>query len=181
MRCVFWIVMYSFALTAGYAVSAEEGSVKPIASLDAPRYMGRWYEIAKYPNRFQKKCVANIWAEYTLKDSGRIEVINRCQLVNGEISAIVGEARQIDGVNSPRLEVRFAPKWLSFLPFVWGDYWVVALDEGYQLAAVSEPSRTYLWILSRSPSARSAEYNALLDELKAQGFDTRRLEITPQQ
>jgi apolipoprotein D and lipocalin family protein len=76
--------------------------------------------------------------------------------------------------------VRFAPAWLSFLPMVWGNYWVIDLDTDYQLAAVSEPSREYLWILSRTPQVEPAIYAALLDRLKAAGFDTGRLEVSPQ-
>ena len=76
--------------------------------------------------------------------------------------------------------MRFAPAWLSFLPFVWGDYWVVDLDESYQLAAVSEPSREYLWILSREPVVESAKYAALLSRLKAMGLDINKLEKTDQ-
>ena len=81
--------------------------------------------------------------------------------------------------SSPKLQVRFAPSWLSILPFVWGNYWVIDLDANYQLAAVSEPEQEYLWILSRSPNVSSSDYNALLNRLKAQGFNTDRLERTP--
>ena len=155
--------------------------VTPIASLDLPRYLGSWYEVAKFPNRFQNMCAANTQAEYRLLDSGQIEVINRCQKSNGEMAEAVGRARQIGDQNSPRLKVRFAPAWLSFLPMVWGNYWVIDLDADYQLAAVSEPKREYLWILSRTPEVEPAVYEALLQRLEAAGFDTSRLEISPQQ
>jgi apolipoprotein D and lipocalin family protein len=75
--------------------------------------------------------------------------------------------------------VRFAPAILSFIPMVWGDYWVIDLDNKYQLSAVSEPKREYLWILSRTPQVPAAEYNALLARLKAQGLDTSKLVLTP--
>ena len=77
------------------------------------------------------------------------------------------------------LDVRFAPAILSFIPMVWGDYWVIDLDNKYQLSAVSEPKREYLWILSRTPQVPAAEYNALLARLKAQGLDTSKLVLTP--
>ena len=84
------------------------------------------------------------------------------------------------GAASPTLKVRFAPAWLSFLPMVWGDYWVIDLDPDYQLAAVSEPGRDYLWILARTPTVSRQAYGALLDRLERQGFDLSKLEVTRQ-
>ena len=65
---------------------------------------------------------------------------------------------------------------MSFLPFVWGNYWVIDLDEAYQLVAISEPGRDYLWILARTPTVDAAAYDALLGRLAARGFDLKRLE-----
>ena len=139
--------------------------------------MGTWYEIAKYPNWFQKKCVAETRAEYKLQVGGSVQVINRCRRDTGEIEEAIGEARQTGVATSPKLQVRFAPSWLSLLPFVWGNYWVVDLDDGYQLVAVSEPKREYLWVLSRTPTVSPQSYDALLVRLEAQGFDLGRLEL----
>jgi len=152
-----------------------------IAALDVSRYLGTWYEIAKYPNSFQKKCVANTQARYSLLNDGQLHVVNRCRLADGQISEAVGAARQQGDANSPKLKVRFAPSWLSFLPFVWGDYWVIDLDPAYQLAAVAEPKREYLWILSRTPKIDKQTYQALLERLTQQGFDISTLENSPQQ
>ena len=88
----------------------------------------------------------------------------------------IGQARQIGDANSPKLEVRFAPAWLSFLPFVWGNYWVFVLDTDYQLVAVSEPKREYLWILSRTPEVSAKTYDELLGRLHKRGFDLKKLE-----
>ena len=76
--------------------------------------------------------------------------------------------------------MRFAPAWLSWLPVVWGDYWVVDLDPEYQLVAVSEPQRQYLWVLARQPQVDAQAYAALLGRLKQQGFDLSQLERSPQ-
>ena len=94
-----------------HALKAE---LTTIAALDVPRYLGTWYEIAKFPNRFQKKCVGNAKAEYNLKDDGTVQVINRCTLASGKISQAIGVARQLGSANSPKLEVRFAPACVSF-------------------------------------------------------------------
>lgn len=177
--------MLACALGLQSGLAAAEGTVaaeplQTIAALDVPRYMGKWYEIAKYPNWFQKKCVGDTRADYSLQPSGQIQVINSCREEDGSLSEAVGQARQIGPADSPRLEVRFAPAWLSFLPMVWGDYWVIDLDPGYQLVAVSEPSREYLWVLSRTPVVDAQAYERLLERLRARGFDLARLERTLQ-
>lgn len=161
-------------------VAPPAGALETIATLDVPRYMGTWYEIAKYPNRFQKMCVADTRAEYSLQADGTVQVINRCRLANGAMTEALGSARQMGDKQSPRLKVRFAPAWLSFMPFVWGDYWVIDLDSDYQLAAVSEPKREFLWILARTPQVNPAAYEALLTRLASKGFDLRKLETGSQ-
>ena len=167
------LVACSFGVLAQAELSA-------IPSLNVPRYMGTWYEVAKYPNRFQKNCASNTSAVYEAQPNGGVRVTNRCTEVDGKVKEAAGEARQIGNATSPKLEVRFAPAWLSFLPFVWGDYWVIDLDADYQLAAVSEPSREFLWILSRTPTPNSEAYNQLLERLAKKGFDLKRIEVSKQ-
>ena len=175
------LVLSCISISPSYAQMAEQAEpVKTIATLDVPRYMGTWYEIAKFPNWFQKKCVANTKAIYTPKDGAGIQVLNSCKTAGGEISQAEGLARQIGSIDSPKLEVRFAPAWLGFLPFVWGDYWVIDIDPQYQVAAVSDPKREYLWVLSRNPQLDKKVYQELLQRLEKQHFDIRKLEITPQ-
>ena len=151
-----------------------------VGAIEVPRYMGVWYEIAKFPNWFQKKCVGNTRAEYNLRSDGSLQVINRCKLASGEIDVAIGAARQIGNASSPKLQVRFAPQWLSMIPAVWGDYWVIALDDNYQWVAVSEPGREYLWILSRTPRMDPQTYANLLVRLTGLGLDVQKLELTPQ-
>lgn len=153
-------------------------AVEPIPALDLPRYMGQWFELAKFPNRFQAKCAGDTSARYALRPDATVEVVNRCRLADGRMDEATGVARQLGPASSPKLKVRFAPRWLSFLPFVWGDYWVLDLDADYQLAAVGDPSREYLWILSRTPTVEPAAYDALTQRLRDQGFDVQRLQPT---
>lgn len=159
---------------------AGDGGLGTISALDVPRYMGTWYEIAKLPNWFQRKCTGGTRAEYRLKNDGMVQVTNRCMAEDGKTIEAIGEARQIGPATSPKLEVRFAPEWLSFIPMVWGNYWVVDLDEKYQLVAVSEPKREYLWILARTPKIDPGDYNNLLARLLRKGFDLGKLEVTRQ-
>ena len=151
--------------------------LQPVTGLDLKRYQGVWYEIAKYPNRFQKVCAGGTTATYTIEASGEVEVLNRCRKTDGSYTEARGAARRA-GTESSRLKVRFAPAWLAWLPAVWAPYWVFDLDRDYTLAAVGEPQREYLWILSRTPTVDAARYEALLGRIRVAGYDTTRLERT---
>ncbi len=174
---IFKIVLAALALAA----VANEGELRTVPALDVPRYMGTWYEIAKYPNRFQKKCVKDTRADYQLLANSALQVTNRCTLDNGEVEEVVGAGRQVGDARSPKLEVRFAPEWLSFIPMVWGNYWVIDLDPEYQLVAVSEPKREYLWVLARTPTVNPRAYEELVARLEKKGFDSRKMVLTRQQ
>ncbi|MBP8149672.1 MAG: lipocalin family protein [Limnohabitans sp.] len=152
--------------------------LQTVPAIDVPRYMGTWHEIAKYPNWFQKKCVSSTSATYSLQADGQVQVLNRCKTANGDWSEALGAARQIGAKDSPRLKVRFAPAWLSFIPMVWGNYWVIDIDPDYLWVVVSEPQREYLWILARTPQLPTATLNALQTRLTAKGFDLQRLEMS---
>ena len=174
---------YGLLTTAllAYSVTSHAQALPPvqtIASLDVPRYMGTWFELAKFPNVFQRKCVSNTRAVYTLNVDNTLQVLNRCRIQDGSTIEALGQAKQIGNATSPVLKVRFAPEWLGWLPLVWGDYWVIDLDDQYQLAAVSDAKREYLWVLSRSPKTDPRQYAALLQRLQQQGFDVDKLEVT---
>ena len=174
---------YGFLTTALLVCSVTSHAqalppVQTIASLDVPRYMGTWFELAKFPNVFQRKCVRNTRAVYTLNVDNTVQVLNRCRIQDGSTIEALGQAKQMGNATSPVLKVRFAPEWLGWLPLVWGDYWVIDLDDQYQLAAVSDAKREYLWVLSRSPKTEPRHYAALLQRLQQQGFDIDKLEVT---
>lgn len=182
-RCLLSVALALSLLTplsAAAQPTEPPQSLQTIERLDVARYLGTWYEIAKYPNRFQRQCVSDTQALYRQRDDGQLDVVNRCRQANGEMTEAVGRARQIGAADSPKLEVRFAPAWLSWLPMVWGNYWVIDLDPAYQMVAVSEPKREYLWVLSRTPAVDAAAYQALLARLQAKGFDLSKLEKSAQ-
>lgn len=156
------------------------GYAKPplelVDSVDLERYQGRWYEIALLPNRFQRRCVSDTSARYTMLGDGRIQVINTCRQADGRSARVEGVARLAgDGGSTASLEVRFAPRWLSFLPIVWGDYRVIALGENYDYAMVGSDNRRYLWILARAPELDEVVLDSLRAEAARQGFPVDRL------
>lgn len=146
-----------------------------VSAVDVTRYMGLWYEVARYPQSFQAGC-ADTTAEYTLRDDGRVTVLNRCleEGTTGEWREIKGTARVVDPSTNAKLKVSF------FGPFE-GDYWIIRLGENYEYAVVSDPTRQTLWILSRTAKLDTAVFDSLLADLSADGFDPGRLVISPSQ
>lgn len=162
----------------GGASAGQAEPVRAVPRVDLNRYAGEWYEVARLPNRFQNRCVGDVRASYALRDDGRIDVVNRCRTTDGAIDAH-GVARVVDEQTFARLKVRFAPSWLSFLPMVWGDYWVIGLADDYSWAVVGSPDREYLWILSRTPVLDPVAFDRAVGIARDNGFDVGRLLKTP--
>lgn len=140
-----------------------------VAQVDLNRYLGEWYEIARYPNRFQKNCPAGK-ATYTLRPDGRIAVLNECWDAEYRqvLRSVRGTARVVDRESNAKLRVTF------FWPFS-GEYWIIDLDEEYQYAVVGHPERKYLWILSREQTMDGTLYQEILTRLAAQDYDPGKL------
>jgi apolipoprotein D and lipocalin family protein len=174
------IIVIIFALSAT-VMASEQTPVTAVPEVDLDRYCGTWYEIARLPNKFQKMCAGNTTAEYIRQPDGNITVINRCRTADGDLKEAEGIAKKADknGSNA-KLKVRFAPSWIGWLPFVWGKYWIIDLAPDYSYAAVGDPSRKYLWILSRTPHMKADVYDGIVKRVKAMGFDTDALMITEQ-
>lgn len=145
-----------------------------VPQVELSKYAGKWYEIASFPQRFQKGCHCTT-AEYTPTDKGYIIVENRCNKdsINGKESYIKGKAFIAEGTGNAKLKVQF------FWPFK-GKYWIIDLAPDYTYAVVGHPNRDYLWILSRTPQMEKATYDAILERVKTNGFDISRLQLTPQ-
>jgi apolipoprotein D and lipocalin family protein len=149
-------------------------TLQTVPHVDLERYLGTWYDIASFPQRFQKGCTATT-ATYTLRPDGELEVLNRCRKgsLHGKEDSARGRARVVDPGTNAKLEVSF------FRPF-WGDYWIIDLGSNYEYAVVGHPSRDYLWILSRTPTMDAAVYEGILARLRAQGYAVERLQRTLQ-
>ncbi|HUT98443.1 MAG TPA: lipocalin family protein [bacterium] len=172
------LLAITFATALGCGISTTErlglGPLKTVEYVELERYLGTWYEIARFPQSFQEGCVAST-ATYTLRDDGLIDVLNTCrnETLDGEERSALGLARVVDAETNAKLQV-------TFFLFFWGDYWIIDLADDYSWAVVGHPSRDYLWILSRTPTMDAEVYSGILQHLEAVGYETERLYVTPQ-
>jgi apolipoprotein D and lipocalin family protein len=161
------LTLLMFAALAGANPPSE---LTTVSKVDLGRYIGRWYELARYPNRFQTDCRKSV-ANYTLRADGKVGVTNECSKgQSGEISRVEGEAEVVDSETWAKLKVNFVPTWMRWTGVGWGDYWIIDLGKDYEYAVVSEPKREYLWILSRTPELPKAKWDGIIAGLKQKGF-----------
>jgi apolipoprotein D and lipocalin family protein len=172
-----WILaIFAAALPfAAMTVNAQEkaGEVKTVSFVDLQRYGGKWYEIARYPNKSQRQCAGNTTVTYNFKPDGEAQVVNKCMTKDGKIDDATGMAKIVDKQTNAKLKGSFA--WFSSAP-----YWVIDLDENYQYAVVGNPDRKHLWILSRTPEIKEATYQMILRKIEVAGYNPAMLEKTPQ-
>lgn len=165
-------------VTTLLALSAcEEGPVgnahvpEPAKQVELKRYLGTWYEMGRYKNRFEKNCTG-VTAEYSVRDDGEITVLNSCHkgAPDGPLETAEGKAYVVENSNNAKLKVSF------FGPF-YGDYWVLDHAQDYSWSIVGEPSGRYLWILTRKPKSEVLK-KKLWARAKALGYDTSLIHAT---
>jgi len=161
----------------GARAEGSEG-LKTVDRVELDRYLGRWYEIAHIPASCQKDCAGGTTATDTLRDDGDSGGLNQCYKADGELKKANGRAWVVDTETNARLKVTFVP-WIK-LSFLSGDYWVIDLGPDYEYAVVGHPSRTYGWVLSRTPELSEKTLSGIKERLAAQGYDWSRFEMTNQ-
>jgi apolipoprotein D and lipocalin family protein len=168
------IIIALFVFICSSPVLVNSQTIDSLPHVDLMRYAGKWYEIASYPQRFQKGCHCTT-AEYTLSDKGYVIVENRCNRdsINGKQTYIKGKAFVEKNSGNAKLKVQF------FWPFR-GKYWIIDLADDYSYAVVSHPNKKYLWILSRTPQMDAQVYDQILLRLKSKGFDLDKIQKTVQ-
>ncbi|BAK72614.1 lipocalin family protein [Arcobacter sp. L] len=166
------LILFCFTILLT-ACSSKNPPLQTVQKVELNKYLGTWYEIARYEHFFERNC-KNVTANYSMMNEETIKVINRCtKIQTNEKKEAIGRAYAIDETNS-KLKVSF------FRPF-YGDYWVLMLDENYKYAVVGTPSREYLWILSRDSKLDEEIKNEILEKLPSLGFDTSKLIWTIQE
>lgn len=166
--------LFILTITSMLTCTSKAQPLRTVPFVDLSQYAGKWYEIASYPQRFQKGCHCTT-AEYTLTDQGYVVVENRCRRdsINGKMSYIKGKAFVEPNSGNAKLKVQF------FWPFK-GKYWIIDLAPDYSYAVVGHPNRKYLWILSRTPQMDDSIYQGILKRLEQQSFDLSKLRTTVQ-
>ncbi|AXY60976.1 lipocalin family protein [Acinetobacter sp. WCHAc010052] len=161
-------------ISLSFTTQAETVPPQAVDQVDIQKYAGKWYEIAHLPMYFQRKCVSNISAQYTVNADQTMGVLNSCRIENGEMISSEGVAYPQNQGNS-KLKVSFLPPGLRWIPFTKGHYWVLRVDPEYKVALVGGPSTKYLWILSREPQLDEATYQSYLETAKHYGYDITKL------
>lgn len=173
MKTIIIIVMFTAS------IAAQENKIpSAVDNVDLSRYAGLWYEIAKIPNRFQKSCIKNVKAEYSLNKDGSIAVKNSCVEEDGEINIANGTARIADKKTNAKLEVSFVSifGWNLF----WGDYWIIGLADDYSYAVIGHPEKKYGWILSRTQSLTEDKMKEAFTILEKSGYKKSDFKMTLQ-
>jgi apolipoprotein D and lipocalin family protein len=146
--------------------------LKTVDRVDLHRYAGKWYEVARLPNRFEKKCDRNVTAEYIV-DGNTVNVRNSCIKADGQPTSSSGKAKVVDTATNAKLKVTF------FWPF-YGQYWIIGLDRDYRWAVVGEPDRKYMWVLSRTASLSPEDSQQIDHVIAASGYQRSALIWTQQ-
>ena len=172
--------LYAAAAAIGLAQPSLAGyrdtsvPIGVVVNLDIDRYLGLWYEIARFPNRFERGCVG-VTAEYGRRADGKIDVVNSCR--KGDLDGPLEVAKGVAEVVGPgKLKVTFVP----WLPFAKGDYWVLYVDPGYSVAVVGEPKGRTGWILARESALSATEFDKAVSVLQTMGYDTSQLQRVAQ-
>ena len=158
---------------------AEQKPLHTVEKVELDKYLGVWYEVARKPLSFQKKCARDISARYTLNENGNVVVDNRCYDQEGKLSQSLGEAYVQNAPFNSKLKVSFLPEAVRWLPVGRGDYWILKLDEDYQTVLVGDPNRQYMWVLSRDTDVKPEVLNEYLDYAKSVSYDLSDLIQTP--
>jgi apolipoprotein D and lipocalin family protein len=173
MRISAFLLLGVSVVVGKIAFAVSKTSLQTVPHVDLTRYVGRWYEIARYPMRFEKDCASDVTATYTPLAGGKIELLNECRQADGQVKRSKGTARVVDNRTNAMLKVTF------FWPFS-GNYWIIDLAPDYSYAVVGEPDRKYLWILSRSSQLTESVYGQIVTRVGELGYDPSRLTKTRQ-
>lgn len=158
-----------------FTACAKFPPLKTVENIDLSRYAGKWYEIARLPQWFQKNCI-NSTAFYKIRKDNDIDVINTCRIksIHGKLKKAYGKAWIPNSQCNSKLKVQFFLKSLK-IPFLAGNYWILDLDKEYQYVLIGDPSRKYLWILARNKEMDDETYNMLISKAKELKFNTSKI------
>jgi len=168
-------LLFLSLMLSSVTFAANSLPLDTVEYVDLDRYLGKWYEIARFEQKFQKGCTA-VTAEYSLRSDGDIKVLNSCRLgtPDGKLKTGVARAWVVDKKTNAKLKVQFFLNRFR-IPFLSGNYWILDLGSDYEYALVGDSSRKYLWILSRTSKMDETLYDDLVRKAQDLHFDTTKL------
>ena len=161
-------------------ICAQAKPLPVVERVELDKYLGVWYEVARKPVSFQNQCARDVSARYTINENGNVAVDNRCYDDSGVLQQALGEAFVVNAPFNSKLKVGFLPEMIRWVPVARGDYWILKLDENYQMALVGGPNRKYLWLLSRAPHPDKLVVNEYLHYAETLGFNLKDIIRTEQ-
>jgi apolipoprotein D and lipocalin family protein len=171
MKKLLAVFLLGAGTTLGFSKDLPPPTVKYV---ELGRYLGKWYEIARLPMFAQKHCTHST-AEYSLNNVGDLRVENRCTKIEGSKSREskkTATAWVVDEESNSKIKVRF----IWWLPYIAdGDYWILKLDDDYQISLVGTPNRKYLWLLARSPELPKKKIDEWISYAQTLGYKTENL------
>lgn len=172
------LVIFAMLIISSFSF-AKTKPVQTVSQVDLQRYLGEWYEIASIPQSFQKMCVRNVKAQYSLASNGLIKVVNSCETKNGDIKTANARAKVTDKNSNAKLKVTFV-KIFDWVFSLGGNYWILDLDKDYSLAVVGDPTREYGWILSRTKEVSPQVWERVKAVLEKNDYDLCKFKTTIQ-
>lgn len=180
LKSVFTINIFLAAAALFASATASAEPLQTVPHVDLARYSGKWYEIASIPQYFQRKCVSDTTAEYTVIAKNRVQVLNSCETAERTRITSEGRAKVVDAQTNAKLKVTFAHVGDNYFYTFGGKYWITYLDPDYRFVIVGHPNRKYGWILARDPAIHQEDLAVLTVELKIRGYNTCDFIVTPQ-
>ena len=174
MKVIFIILFVSSVLFS----QGKQNEPVTVDFVNLQKYIGKWYEIAKLPNWFQKSCAKGTTAEYTIDEDGDIIVKNSCYESGNSLNTANGLAKIVDKKTNAKLKVSFVN--ILGIRLFWGDYWILGLGKDYEYAVVGTGNRKYAWILSRTKILSKEKIDEAVVILKKNGFDISKIQYTEQ-
>ncbi len=149
-------------------------NLQTVSAVDIKRYMGTWFEIARTPNMYQKNCVGEVKATYTLLANNQVGGLNVCRKANGELYKI-STIGQIQDTTNSKISFKITSSWLRFIPMIRADYWIIDLADDYSYAAIATPDAKNLWIVARQPTLAESSYQQIVQRVAKLGLKTEQL------
>ncbi|MDQ8935718.1 lipocalin family protein [Acinetobacter rudis] len=153
-----------------FSLSTQAADLSAVEKVEIDKFLGVWYEILSKPSSTEKRCSRDITSTYTLNEYGHLLAERQCLDQDAKPLTLVGEAYPVNAPRYSKFKLSFMPEAIRWLPLAQNDYWILKLDDQYQMALIGEPNRQALWLLSRQPHPNQALIQQYLNYAKNLGY-----------